>query len=203
MPAQPAPPQWYGFRPPPAPPQSPWAAFPPPNGGYLITPMFGRLAANSLNLTNNWTVIAPMVFPWDLTFDRVGVHVATAVASTSVYPLVYEADEWGLPTRLIRNWGAIASTSTGLKELVVDDTLPAGVYWIGLLQTGGATVALRSATNTFPWNSSGSNAAANAGRIDISSGSTPVPVLFGGQRVASSGSDQAPVVLFRARSYVQ
>lgn len=79
-------------------------------------------------LTNNTTYAVRQELP-PVTIDRLGVEIVTAQTSSAVRLGIY-LDNEGLPDTLVYDAGTVATTSTGIREIVFPAlSLDGGVYW--------------------------------------------------------------------------
>lgn len=78
------------------------------------------------------------------TFDRIGVEITSAVASSTVRLGIYNVSNL-LPTTLVLDAGTVDSTTTGVKQITISQTLPIGMYLlVAVQQGGGSSVAMRA-----------------------------------------------------------
>lgn len=84
--------------------------------------------------------VSPIWLSEQLTFDRIGVNVNLAAtdAGSQVRLGIWEMNSTGMPGTLILDAGVIAILSTGSKEITINQTLPPGAYYAGMVfQTSG------------------------------------------------------------------
>lgn len=98
--------------------------------GVPVTVATGALTNQRLSAIQ-WPV------PVATTFDRIGFHVTTAAAVTTIRLGIYGTTS-GLPDALVLDAGTIDSSTTGGKEITISQALPAGLYWLAALVNGAA-----------------------------------------------------------------
>lgn len=130
------------------------------------------------------------------TFDRIGCEVTTAAASSTIRLGIY-ADNGGKPGALIVDGGTVDSSSISVKEVVINQTLAAGTYWLAFCAQGGTpTVRGRSASGvtlgTFGAQTNASDASAGSFKQSGVSGALPNPMVI------SSTDGKMPSVSVRA-----
>lgn len=119
------------------------------------TPSSGRyLNSGSFVATTFATGIAYMRcrkiwIPASLTFDRIACHVSFGGTAGAVVRLgIYRSDSNGLPSTLILDAGTVDSTSTGVKEITISQTLAAGSYWLAeAAQVAGCSLTADTSVN--------------------------------------------------------
>lgn len=101
----------------------------------------------------------PFAVPVAVTVDRIACRVTTAGSAGAVARMgIYQDDGTGYPGALVLDAGTVATTTTGVKEIVINQTLQPGLYW---LVVGGQGAP---ATNTtFQTNGTG------VGSVNVSS----------------------------------
>lgn len=89
--------------------------------------------------------------PQTLTFDRIACSVTAGGTAGAVVRLgIYNDDSNGLPSTLILDAGTVASTTTGVKEITISQTLAAGSYWLAeAAQVAGCTLTADTSVNGF------------------------------------------------------
>jgi hypothetical protein len=112
-----------------------------PRNGSLTTgryycepgPLHGATAQNQDRLR-----VSPRHIDGQTSFDRIGSHVTTGAASSTIRWVVY-ADSNGYPGAVLLDTGAVGdAATTGFKEATISLTLSTGRYWIGAVCQGGA-----------------------------------------------------------------
>lgn len=83
------------------------------------------------------------------TFDRIGVEITTAVASSTVRLGIYNVVN-SLPTTLVLDAGTVDSSTTGAKEITISQTLQPGLYLLlAAPQTGASPVGMRARSGGY------------------------------------------------------
>ena len=122
-------------------------------------------------ITQNRMYLLPIYFPYPVAIDRLGVEVASGVA-TSVCRVGFYSSTAGLPTTLLFEAGSTLDTSgTGTKEATVSQTLPAGLLWFACVsQTAAANLYVVDNTTAIPTHMWGQNSSWLAGPTSRKSG---------------------------------
>jgi hypothetical protein len=115
------------------------------SGKYYGAPV--TVAAGAL--TNQRLSAIEWPVPVATTFDRIGFHVTTAAASTTIRLGIYGTTA-GLPDALVLDAGTIDSSTTGGKEITISQALPAGVYWLAALVNGAALQGIIMSAGNAP-----------------------------------------------------
>lgn len=89
----------------------------------------------------------PFYCPEDMTVDRIGTRVTTAVASSKARVGIYAADAAKYPSSLVVDSGEFDTDTTGMKSATISQALKGStLYYLALLVSNG-TIALRSASS--------------------------------------------------------
>jgi hypothetical protein len=148
----------------------------------------------------NELFVTPFWVPKSCRFDRIAVNCAV-ITATSVFRMgIYKSTSDDMPGDLVADYGvADLGTSTGIKEITIDQVLTPGLYWLaGVLQVlAGAQVRGYLApfyAEISLESSLGSGGAARTGyyRSGVS-GALPTP--FG---AAAAAGGNAPRITLRA-----
>jgi len=77
-----------------------------------------------------------------ITLDRIGIEVATGVATAVVRLGLYNNDPaTATPSTLIGDYGTVDASTTGAKEITISQTLNPGLYWMAFVtQVAAANV---------------------------------------------------------------
>jgi hypothetical protein len=98
-------------------------------------------------LTQNTIYAHPFFVPYNYVFKSIGV-LATGVASSQADLGIYN-DGGGLPTTLLADYGAVATTTTGFKTIAINQALTAGWYWLAVaVQGANGTLKTNTGTST-------------------------------------------------------
>jgi len=116
----------------------------PGTGHYVPMTMGGSSGAlTTLIGAANRMDIYPFTPRGDLTIDRLSINCTTAVAASTVKIVLYASDTNGKPAALIVETATLDTSSTGVKEATVSQTLRKGVtYWVGVRHSSTATLSL-------------------------------------------------------------
>jgi len=82
----------------------------------------------------------PFPVPYTMSFDAIGIRVATGDTGAKVRLGVYADTGELYPGTLILDAGEVAADTAGPKILSINLTLPRGLYWLARVQTGSATL---------------------------------------------------------------
>ena len=97
----------------------------------------GPVSITTDTMRHEWTISIPL-----LTFggaiDRIAIEVTTAVADTVIRLGAYKNDEGQLGD-LLFDAGTVDSSTTGVKELTISQTLPRGIVWLTAAAQGGSS----------------------------------------------------------------
>lgn len=80
----------------------------------------------------------PFVVSQDMTIAGISVHCPTAVASSTARLGLYAASADGRPTTLIVDGGVVDCSTTGDKEVVVNQSVTAGMFFVAVVGQGTA-----------------------------------------------------------------
>lgn len=106
--------------------------YPPAN--MIIAP------SSSLTLTANQLWALPFYVDTTQTYTRIGVRVNGADAGKAIRLGIY-SDSSGVPGALVLDAGTVSTTSTGLQEITISQSLTPGWYWLAFVaNTSTATI---------------------------------------------------------------
>ncbi|TXH98124.1 MAG: hypothetical protein E6Q75_02450 [Rheinheimera sp.] len=160
-------------------------------------PMFSAtqygFASSARALVLNRLLLSSFLLARPMLVTGMKIEVTTAVASSSIKPLIYKAKNQSavVTMNLISVGEAIDSSTTGEKVSTVNPVyIAAGQYQIGVVGTGGQAVRCNNAGSMYIGWDNGFNAAVNATReIDAIAGSynnPPSVIQSGGGPVAQA-----------------
>jgi len=92
--------------------------------------------ATVLTISANYLYAYAFYVPTPTTFDRIAVMVATAVAGSARLG-IYSDDGNCYPASLVLDAGTVDTGTTGMKEIVINQTLSAGLYWLVFVTNAG------------------------------------------------------------------
>jgi len=100
-------------------------------GQYHTLPYAGAVGA--VGISQNYIYALPFHVPITQSFDRIAIHVATEVTGGAIRLGIYNDNGDCYPSSLLLDAGLVNTTTTGLKEIVINVTLSPGLYWLVLL----------------------------------------------------------------------
>lgn len=100
-----------------------------------------------MTLTANYLYAYPFPVARDVTIDRLAVQVTTSDAGKKVRIGIYKDGTNIYPGDLLLDAGEVDVGALGVKEVIVDQTLPKGLYWFTLISDG--VPALRVLSHHF------------------------------------------------------
>jgi len=98
---------------------------------------------------SNWTNYAysanylygmPVLLPGKLTFDRISVDVQTAAGTTSNRLGIYKDNGSFMPGALVLDAGTVDTSTTGVKEITINQALEPGIYWLAWVSAAAPTL---------------------------------------------------------------
>jgi hypothetical protein len=122
---------------------------------YRVFPTgYYSVKATTSNSSPSATVLVAQPF-WlstTTTFTKIGVYVSSSGASSTFRLGIWNNDANDKPSTLFADYGTVATTSTGFKEITGQTiTLSAGLWWLGGVNATGSPVASLGATsNGYP-----------------------------------------------------
>jgi hypothetical protein len=151
----------------------------------------------------NDLVYAPTIVSKTITVDRVAVRVATAEAGATPRIGIYARDANNRPGDLILDCGTVDASTTGVKEITVSATIPAGLFFMAVAFQG-ASSALRLTHINLGGNivkghsTDAARAMANAINLYLETGvSGALPLTYGGGDSGAGAPSIHPVVGLR------
>lgn len=98
-------------------------------GRYYIGWPFNAGPVNQTTIADRLRTSALFISK-DVRIDRIGVQVQTAQATASTRLGIYESGDDGFPDNLLLDAGTIDSSTTGFKEITIDQVLRGPrIYW--------------------------------------------------------------------------
>jgi len=113
-------------------------AWPPHAGGRF----YGNLCetvTTTLALTANILYAMPFFVPTTTPYTSISIEVSTLKAGASIQLGIYR-DSSGVPGALVLDAGNVSAAATGLKTIVIAQTLTPGWYWLVGLASDTPTV---------------------------------------------------------------
>jgi len=147
-------------------------------GGWWLT---NTGAFNSQSVSGKYQValMYPVYFPEAVAVDRVAVEVTTLGTGVVRLGLYAHDNATGRPGSLLFDWGTASVTSTGVKEVTISSTIPAGWAWLACAWQTTNTTAFGLRATSLSMNS---NSPVYLGTTSASAGA----VTVGGSYEASS-----------------
>ena len=104
--------------------------------GWFLTP--GMVPA-AVAITAGYLYLMPVRLAETITVDQVSLQVTTAVAGSTIQPLIYLPLTNGAPGALLYAGPSHSAATVGIKvdNLGTPLVLPAGLYWMGAMSAGG------------------------------------------------------------------
>jgi hypothetical protein len=99
-------------------------------------------AAGGGNLSLNRIYATAFPISEDITIDRIAVNVTTGGSAGTVVRMGLFTDLGGMPDALITDFGTVAATTTGVKEITVNQAVGAGIAWFGACAQVGSNVGV-------------------------------------------------------------
>jgi hypothetical protein len=122
------------------------------------------------------------------TFIRIAINVTTLTAGSARMG-IYTDDGTLYPGSLLVDSGVVDTGTTGMKEVVISNTLNAGLYWVTLVTSAACTVRAAGVANTVPilgLDTSLGTAPGNAWYVAFTFGAQPATFPAGGTINAAS-----------------
>lgn len=98
-------------------------------GGYLAA-MWTGATSGGLAPGANTLAVMPIWIPKTMSFDRISVEVVNASASTVIRLSIWRTSE-EYPTTPLLDAGTVDSSSTGFKEITINQQLTRGIWYLG------------------------------------------------------------------------
>lgn len=95
---------------------------------------------STLAMTQNTLIGTYFPVSATTTFDRIGIEVTSAIASSTVRLGIFRC-VGGIPSTLVLDAGTIDSSTTGAKEITISQSLTPGLYVLLAVAQGGASGA--------------------------------------------------------------
>jgi len=119
-------------------------------GLYYPCSRIGGTAYATLAAPQNQIDISPFIVPIAQNFDRIAIRVTTGVAGNCRLG-IYADDGDVCASTLILDAGEVDTTTTGVKEIIIAQTLTPGLYWLAsLLSASGVSLNGIPIASVFP-----------------------------------------------------
>lgn len=134
-----------------------------------------------------------------LTVDRIAVEIKTAAAGKSARLGIYRNGTNMYPGALVLDCGTINCGTTGVKEIVIDQQLSKGLYWLAIVSDGAPQIEQALVVSKF-LGVIGSNYSSYYVGWDVSQayGTLPDPFTTGGSLVQNV--TRVPYIVLRPSS---
>lgn len=146
----------------------------------FVLPGWAAATGGPVTLIADRLYYIPIWLPRSKTFDRIGIHVTTAVGGSvirlGIYAADFNADDELVPGALTLDAGTVSSATTGEKLITITETLAQGYHFLSQSSGDGPAVQGFSASGvaTVPVSGHGSavqNALGPMFEVDIADGS--------------------------------
>jgi len=108
--------------------------------GRWITPAPVIGSAQTYGLDADKIYAYPLAITRALTIDRLGLYVSVAAVAGNARIGIYKDNGSVYPGDLLLDAGAVAISTTGIKEIVIDQALTKGLYWLAIICSVEPTV---------------------------------------------------------------
>lgn len=164
---------------------------------------------SSYGMTNGTSALAagviqavPYMSPVDMPIDRLALVVTTLAAAGSADMHIYECLDNGWPGNKLYSSAAVATTSTGKKEVTLSFTFEAGkTYWLGVRANVAVTLRAIQLTGAKAFGmlaTDGSGSSYATSLIQNSNMSGAAPSAWGTVTAAQWSANASPSIRFRA-----
>lgn len=139
----------------------------------------GGSQSNGTQPLNSMTLV-PFALSVSTTFTRIGIFVNTASSGATVRLGIYNSTN-GIPSSRLLDAGTVATTSSSTLTLItINQTLPAGLYWLAAVNQGTAVSSCQikggGHVPNVPFFGSPANGTARGLQVTGVSGALPNPV---------------------------
>ena len=133
--------------------------------------------------------------PATITFDRIACNVTIGAANALVRLGIYTSNSNGVPSSLVLDAGTADASTSGVKQITINQQLTAGDYWLSLASQGATcTIHTFSGANNFCTTTSFTPWGYDCWNIAGITGALPASYNEGG----SSMTYNAPLMMLRA-----
>lgn len=116
------------------------------SGRYYESPIvMGSTTSTTLVVTKDILYAVPFYVGAPTTFTQIGIEITAGVAGSNVRLGIYNMGA-GVPTTLVLDAGAVATTGGGFSGIVIAQALSPGWYWLVGVFSHGPTIRARVAT---------------------------------------------------------
>lgn len=107
---------------------------PVPTRGRYLHPGGGQASHAAVGL--NVLYLRKMLVPASLTFDRISCEITVTGAGSAVRLGIYNCDANGFPSTRVIDAGTVDASTSGVKEIAINQALAAGVYCVCAVAQG-------------------------------------------------------------------
>jgi len=107
-------------------------------------------APTTLALTANRLYALPFLISGTHTFIRIAIAVSTLLAGTARLGIYSNTTGDVYPNALILDAGEVSTSTTGLKEIVINWSPTPGLYWLSLVSSVACTVRAVAVAGAMP-----------------------------------------------------
>lgn len=101
----------------------------------------GQSSGGSITLTDGREICYWRFFPVPTVISGIGILISTSAASSAIRLGIRAADwEWMRPGGVVIDAGTVDSTSTGTKEITINDIRLHGYYFVSVTAQGGGPI---------------------------------------------------------------
>jgi len=141
-----------------------WENRPPPAGGagelswthyrkggygYGCHSVPARGSVSTLSLNADYLYAFAFYNPVSTLFDRIIIYVQTPVAGALVRLGIYGDNGSVYPGNLVLDAGTVDASTVGVKEILISQTLGAGLYWLVCLSNAAPTLGGQTGVNQY------------------------------------------------------
>lgn len=153
----------------------------------------GSVAATAVALTADRIALVPFLVITTETFDRIGITVTVGAVGKARLGIYQNVN--GLPGALVLDAGEVDTAVAEDKEIVINQTLSPGLYWLAITSNATPTVRLNSDGFDFVGIGSTLTTGGHARRYNHSAAYGALPDPF--PALNSTSSDTGPAICLR------
>ena len=164
-------------------------------GEYILP--FSYRALTTFSASANMIYGFPICIARDMTFDRIAIHVSTAVADKKARLGIYDVNSLLEPTTLVLDAGEVSVAATGVQAIVINQKLTKATYVVVVNSEGAPGFRAFQGTGYLGMSSTSFAADLNGWYDDKVYGAlaTPFPAVTGSDMITT-----CPLILLRLAS---